>query len=188
MQLLRGTIRFLPHFCGKCAQSPWEGFLLAFGLGLAINTGAIAIFAWQQGLATGVPGLVAATGWVLVLGFLVLSSRFAAQRKRVAVVADPETDTVFRDAQHEYLRNHWLEAETLIKRLLKRRPQDVESLLLLASIQRRTQQVSEARRTLVKMSNIPAAAHWLAEMETERKLVDQLAADASPQALLRKAA
>jgi hypothetical protein len=188
MRFLLWITKFWPLLRGNRVPGRWEGFLLAFALGLALNTAVIATFGWQQGLATGLPGLAAAAGWVLVLGFLVLVGHVALRRQRTEPVANPEIDTLFRQAQHEYLRSHWLEAETLIKRLLKTQPDDVESLLLLASVQRRTKRVSEARRTLDRVCDIPAASRWLLEIDTEQKLLDPLESDASSMAISSKAA
>ena len=53
-------------------------------------------------------------------------------------MADPQLDDWFREAQHEYLKGHWIAAETQLTRLLARQPADAEARLLLASLQRRS--------------------------------------------------
>jgi hypothetical protein len=81
--------------------------------------------------------------------------------------ADPQFEQWFRDAQTEYLQGHWIEAETLLARLLVSRPGDVEGRLLLASVQRRTRRLAEARRTLDELSEVEAAARWTWEIHAD---------------------
>ena len=53
-----------------------------------------------------------------------------AANKHLASTSDPQLDEWFCEAQTEYLKGHWFEAETLLARLLSQRPDDVEGRLL----------------------------------------------------------
>jgi hypothetical protein len=78
---------------------------------------------------------------------------------------DPQIDDWFREAQHEYLKGHWIAAETMLTRLLSQQPADTEARLLLASVQRRSGARSQARQTLIELQ--PVAARWQWEIDAE---------------------
>jgi hypothetical protein len=109
---------------------------------------------------TGVLGLWIAGAW---LGYRELSPR--------PVAADPKLDQYFREAQTEFLKGHWIEAEALLVRLLSQEPGDVEGRLLLASVLRRTRRLGEAQRTLAELGRCERAGRWAWEIENERKAI-----------------
>lgn len=88
------------------------------------------------------------------------------------VPADSEADDRFREAQHEYLKGHWIEAETLVSQLLRNRSQDVEARILLAAIQRRTGRPEEAKRLLAGLRAGADALAWRLEIERELERLD----------------
>jgi len=180
-----------PGFVRAWVQGRWEGLVLAAAFAAALNSAFVTTFVWRQEPAAG--GTTAAIAWVLVLGFWAygivwlrhdlpgLSSVHGSE-------ANPEHEALFCEAQHKYLKGHWLEAETLVARLLGKRPADIESRLLLASIQRRSKRWNEARKTLVELQEAPAAGKWLLEIETELQQIEELEADARTEGTARKAA
>jgi tetratricopeptide (TPR) repeat protein len=56
---------------------------------------------------------------------------------KIAAPAEMRVDTLFNQAQREYLKGNWAEARELLERRLRLRPRDVESRLLLVSVLRR---------------------------------------------------
>ena len=163
----------------------WRGLVLAAAFGVALNVALVTTFVWPQWPAVGTPHAVSeAASWLLVLGLW--SAGLVWLRRdwpRLAGTTDvgkrPELDVLFHQAQHEYLKGHWIEAETLVARLLGESPRDVEARLLLALIQRRTGRRSEARRTLRELKEDESAARWLFEIETELKRIDELEGEAN---------
>jgi predicted Zn-dependent protease len=109
--------------------------------------------------------------WVLVLGFWVLGIRRGlgelSRPRRAAAPVQPQLDEWFQQAQTEYLRGHWIEAETLLSKLLVQQPHDAEARLLLASILRRTQRLSASRKALTDLSSDETAARWTWEIQAE---------------------
>lgn len=167
----------------------WRGLALAAGFTIGLNAALLSSFGLLEGSAGGVPDLtVAAMSWLVVLGLWSYGWMWA-RRGWPLVQASSDTDDEsateqFRQAQQEYLRGHWIEAETLLRRLLQKNSEDMEAQLLLASVQRRTRQWSEARKTLrVLHANSPAARKWLMEIEAELARIDELENDgmATPQ-------
>jgi predicted Zn-dependent protease len=121
---------------------------------------------------------MAAAAWLLVLGLWGAGlawlrhdwPRLAANRH---AKPDAEVEAWFSEAQTEYLRGHWLEAETLISRVLARQPADVEARLLRASIQRRTNRTAAARTTLDELKESGRATEWLLEIESELERLNE---------------
>jgi hypothetical protein len=80
---------------------------------------------------------------------------------------------LFIRAQTEYLRGHWVEAQTLLEQLIRRDPEDVESHLLLASVYRRTQRIDLSRRQLREIQGFEGAARWRFEIGRELAAIDK---------------
>ena len=158
-----------PGLAALWLRGRWTGLLGAAVFAGALNFVLIATFApeawgltsfWMRGAA-----------WVLVLGFWVLGIRRGlgelSRPRRAAAPVQPQLDEWFRQAQTEYLRGHWIEAETLLARLLVQQPDDAEARLLLASIQRRTGRLAASRKTLTEMSSDETATRWTWEIQAE---------------------
>jgi hypothetical protein len=187
-----------------CLACLWPGLVQAWklgslrGLGLAaaftaaLNLALVCSLVWLRWPLASLPaGSTAAALWVSVLGLWILGIRGTVRDwPRLCPPkpqADPQLDDWFREAQHAYLKGHWIAAESLIARVLARQPADAEARLLRASIQRRMKLPSQARQTLTELQ--PVAAKWhreiAAELEQLTELEEPNTAGAQPQ---RKAA
>jgi hypothetical protein len=139
----------------------------------------ICSFVWPELLSPDVPPWAApVTAWVLVLGFWIVGYRQGrlelAQLRSPPATDDPQLEAWFREAQSKYLKGHWIEAETLVSRLLACRADDIEARLLLASICRRTGRLAEARKTLHTLKQLDSAANWRLEITTELQQLTEL--------------
>lgn len=158
-----------PGLAALWLRGRWAGLLGAAAFAGALN------FALITTLAPGVGGVTSlwlrGAAWVLVLGFWILGIRRGlgelTRPRQAATPALPQLDEWFRQAQTEYLRGHWIEAETLLSRLLVQQPHDAEARLLLASTLRRTARLAAARKTLTEMSSEETAARWTWEIQAE---------------------
>jgi len=164
-------------------QGEWRGLALAVSFAIGLNVALLSSFGSADGLIGGLPQrTVAVVSWLLVLG-LWSWGLILARRGRLVVQATSDIDVELateqlRQAQQEYLRGHWIEAETLLRRLLRENSRDMEAQLLLASVQRRTRQWNEAQKTLrVLQATGPAAGKWLMEIEAELARIDELEND-----------
>lgn len=88
-------------------------------------------------------------------------------------VADPDRpDTLFIQAQREYLGGHWEEAESLLRRRIGNAPRDVEARLLLVTMFRHTRRLDQARSQLSEMQRYDEALEWEFEADRERQLIE----------------
>jgi hypothetical protein len=160
----------------------WRGLALAAVFAVAVNAALVTTFVWPQLFGTGLPPLAsAAISWLLVVG---LCSAGLVWLRRdwprlTSREAREDLEVRFQQAQHEYLKGHWIEAETLLMQLLGDSPRDVEARLLLASIQRRTGRCHEACQTLRQLKEDESAGRWLFEVETDLKQIDELEGEAN---------
>ncbi|MDR1923534.1 MAG: hypothetical protein LBQ66_04085 [Planctomycetaceae bacterium] len=76
----------------------------------------------------------------------------------------------FKEMIVHYLRGNWYEAEMLIVSQLKYNPNDVEILLLQATLYRHTERYSEAIQILNKLQLTNNANKWFLEIESEKIL------------------
>lgn len=178
MRLLLGIASLWPGFGRAWVLKRWDGLALAVGFAAALTGALIATFVANQWLPVAAAGSIAAVGWILVIGLWALGlSWLRHDWPRLSAAADAslteQVEGLFREAQHEYLKGHWLEAELLIRRLLRRAPADVEARLLLASIERRSNRLKEAKKTLVGMQQI-AGEKWQLEIEMELRQLEEV--------------
>jgi len=158
-----------PGLAALWVRGRWGGLLTAAAFAGLLNFALIATLAGDLLPIGGVSRSLTAVGvWTLVLGFWVLGVR--SGRRELSGSEDSkssETDAWLREAQTHYLKAHWIEAETLLAKMLVQRPAEVEARLLLATILRRTGQTAEARRRLTELASEPAATGWKWEIDRE---------------------
>lgn len=88
-------------------------------------------------------------------------------------VADPQRpDTLFIQAQREYLGGHWEEAEAILKRRLEQAPRDIESGLLLTTLFRHMRRFNDAREGILAIERFDESSEWEFEIEREKQLID----------------
>jgi hypothetical protein len=78
---------------------------------------------------------------------------------------------LFNRAQTEYLKGHWTEAESLLRRRLATAERDVEARLMLATLLRRTKRPDLALEQLHEMERFDESVHWEFEIRRERELI-----------------
>ncbi len=163
-----------PGLAGLWLRGHWFDLALGAGFALVVNFTLIATLVWPQLVTRDLPKwAVPLAGWVLVLWFWVVgwrrSTRILAQHAARSLQPDAVSDALLCEAQVEYVKGHWLEAESLLTRLVSRRPGDAEARLLLASVYRRRGNGEQARQQLAELSNLPAAAGWCEEIAHENR-------------------
>ncbi len=148
-------------FCGF-----WSGLALAAGFAVLLNLLLLASLVWVELLSS--PHL--RLGWLAVgilwFGSAVLSAAYA---RRGATRGATSAEALFRDALSEYLQGSWFEAETILGRLLRLHPRDVEARLLLATLLRHTRRYPEALDQLDRLERLRDAAKWTQEIAAERQ-------------------
>jgi hypothetical protein len=114
-------------------------------------------------------------GWIVVAVFWSVGLWLGT--RSTAAAADhtsgqPQEDLFIR-AQSEYLKGHWLEAQTLLEQILSRHPGDIESLLLLSSVYRRSRRLDLSRRQLTRLQGLAMSERWRLEIGREMALLDR---------------
>jgi len=170
----RAWMLFWPGLAGLWLHGRWLSLVVAVGFAAAVNAALLTTLVWPRFLSRDLPPWAAPlSAWVLVLwlwtvgwrrGALILACEAAK-----SLPSDADSDARLCEAQTEYLKGHWLEAESLLVRLLVRRPGDAVARLLLASVYRRSGREELARQQLAELALLPAAAVWREEIAAELK-------------------
>jgi hypothetical protein len=159
----------LPQLWGEGA---WSGLALAAGSAVLLNLLLLSTFVWFELLGESLltfGWLAAASVW-LVSGVLACwSDRQRRDRQKAH-----STEDLFRQALGEYLKGNWFEAETILGRLLRHDPRDLEARLMLASLLRHTRRLPEARQQLLRLERLEGAEKWRTEIGAELDLLTEL--------------
>jgi hypothetical protein len=119
--------------------------------------------------------------WGLLLSFWAICVRRGAARLSQIYGGDGRfNEALFRQAQEEYLKGQWFEAESLLLRLVRDEPADVEGRLILATLYRHTRRGDLAEAQLGQIERYPHAARWGWEIHQERNALKRLAVEAAP--------
>ncbi|MCY3004877.1 MAG: hypothetical protein NTV29_02750 [Planctomycetota bacterium] len=148
-----------------------RALLICLGFVFALQAAWIGTFIW--------PGLL--TGWesrllwcslaALVIGSILYQTYCAARdgQARLSLCSD----RVLQEAQSEYLRGNYFEAEELLTPYVSQGEWDVEAALCLASIYRRTGRLEAAAVVLQTIESLERGGLWAAEIAQEyRKMKD----------------
>jgi len=169
MRAVSWTTCLWPGLTGLWLRGRWSGLAVAIAFGALLQVALLKTFAPSEMPSFLATATSSPLTWFCVVGFWIVGAWLGWRGLMPAKeAADPHLDAWLCDAQTEYLKGHWIEAETLLAHLLAKRPDDAEGLLLLASIQRRTRRLAEAKRTLVQLTQIASAVRWALEIHTER--------------------
>ena len=90
---------------------------------------------------------------------------------------DRRLHSLFQEAQTEYLKGNWQEAEDLLRRLLRRNSADVNAHLMLATLFRRTRRLEECQAQLRRMERFEASLKWQPEIDREQYLLRRCASE-----------
>jgi hypothetical protein len=174
MRALPSLTTLWPGLAALWVRGRWEGLIAAMAFGLVLNLALLGTLVPEM-LPSPLSGTTSrAAVWLLVLGFWMVGwwvGRSGPNTRTMAV--DPQQNEWFCQAQTEYLKGHWVEAEMLLAKSIARDPADAEARLLLASVQRRTRRLAEARATLGELAEVTTASRWAWEIQSEiRKIED----------------
>jgi hypothetical protein len=149
----------------------WWGLALGVAFAWLVNLAIVSTFIWRELIGP----------WERIGAWLVLVVVWALSAKlsvRQLQGFDPResgdaAEDLFRRAGREYLSGNWIAAEQLLTQLVRSNPQDVDAQLMLASLLRRTGQLTEASQRLRKLDATDGAEKWTAEIKRERQLLDE---------------
>ncbi|HMP80318.1 MAG TPA: hypothetical protein PKD54_12765 [Pirellulaceae bacterium] len=161
--------------------------VVAFGFGVLLNLALVSTLIWPAWLGTQFSSII----WpmlILIWGLSYWSvshdTRHADNGTHSTLQRPPVTqDTLFIQAQREYLSRNWFQAERLIRRRLQLWPRDAAARLLLVGILRHSDRLDVARHELDFLAGLDDARPWEYEIQRERELIrlieEQLSGDTS---------
>lgn len=156
-------------------RGDWRALVTAIGFAIVVNLWFVARFLWPELL----PTKVVTIGGVASLGFWVASVwlGWRSLGEILAMTNDRAPEDLFIQAQQEYLRRHWFEAEHLLVELVRKYPRDVDAQLLLATLYRHTDRFADARERLEALTNMDGSERWQMELAAERQLLQRVIDD-----------
>ena len=152
-------------------RGEWSALLTAGGFAVLLNWLLTTTLLWPEVA----PVSVRMIGWLGLAVWWPIAV-VAALRELPQTLAATDDDPqmgLFISAQAEYLKGNWIETEACLRRLLRRRPQDVEAQLLMAALLRRTRREDAARQQLQQLECFEAADRWRLELRIERQRLRQ---------------
>ena len=173
-----------PGLPGLWYRGRWTSLLLAIGFSVLLNVALVSSFIWPWILGETFPAIA----WPTLVMIWVVST-WIGQRRLPDLMAVPTGekvaqlqpgDTLFIQAQDEYLRGHWESASGLLERQLHQHPRDVEARLMLATLMRHQRDFQQARFHLGELAKLDASVEWQFEMQQERELLERIEADVEP--------
>lgn len=155
-----------------------QAWMLGVGRSLCIALGftwgvcwlLLATFVWPDWVSTVALRILWCTA---VLIWLVSTIRNCWYLPRLLATSDAHSSQALVEAQTEYLRGNWFEAEAKLLQVLHVHPRDAEALLLLVGVLRRTQRWQPALRKLKQLTLLESAYLWRFEIERERQLLER---------------
>jgi len=154
------------------ADGAWSGLVLAVGSAVLLNLLLLSTFVWIELLG----GKLLAFGWLVAGAVWAVSAGLAclSDKRRRGQHQANSTEHLFRHALGEYLRGNWYEVETLLGRLLRCEPRDVEARLMLATLFRHTRRLPQARQQLLRLERLEGCEKWSLEIGAELNLLTEL--------------
>lgn len=141
--------------------------MLAVLFAIVLNFALTATFVWPELVSSGTLAAVW-TGVIAYWGIATWTGTCKVARIRGRSLEQQQA--LFINAQSEYLKGHWLEAETLLRELLSVDQHDGDARLMLASLLRHSDRVDEALVELETLELSEAGAKWASEISRERQL------------------
>ncbi len=165
-----------PGLPGLWYRGYLSSLLVAVGFSVLLNLALVSSFLWPWSLGESFPFFA----WPII--FLVWSiSALVTYKglpdlmsvgKKTPQDQSTQCDTLFIQAQREYLGGHWEEAEFLLRRCLDVSPRDIESRLLLATLLRHSRRLGNAASELDQLLKYDESESWLFEIQREQRLIE----------------
>lgn len=181
-----------PGLPGLWYRGNTSSLMVAVGFSILLNLALVSSFLWPWSLGEIFP-LVA---WPVISLIWVASALVTYKNlpdlmsvRAVPTLNEAQNgDTLFIQAQREYLGGHWSEAEGLLKRQLITSPRDIEARLLLATLLRHSRRLPEAVEELNNIHKYDESVNWIFEIRREQKLIELIAEHEDSEAVENSAA
>jgi len=160
---------FWPGTTGLFRYGRWSFLAIAIVFALLVDFFLVLNFYWSAMITAQHRNTVLV---LLFAAWIALSILSKMLEHRIAALKTADAgDKNFMAAAQQYMRGNWFEAESLLMKLLKKNPRDIESALLHATLCRRTGRWVEAKAILDRLSFYEESGRWFLEIETERQMI-----------------
>ena len=158
---------FWPGLLSLWQKGDRLGLLGAVAFSILLNLALLSTMVWPQLLGSKFPqGL-----WIVVAAIWIGSTWYQVRRVRLSETTSRETadndDALFIQAQTEYLKGNWEEAEWLLRQRLATSHRDIEARLMLATLYRHQGHRQLAQEQLQILNRFDQATDWIAEIDCE---------------------
>ncbi len=162
---------FWPGLARLWTKGDGSSLALALGFALILNLALISSFLWPELFGRGFPTMIwPILGVIWIVSAYISHQELAIRSQSREIVREsdsPVPDTLFIQAQREYLRGNWSDAEKLLRNRLQFRPRDSEARLLLATSYRHQGKTELALQELTVLQRFDESAPWIIEIEQE---------------------
>ena len=172
MQFPPWILCFWPGLPQLWLQGKVSALIVAVAFAALIQGALLTSFVWSELLPTEVVVMT----W-LTLGcvwFVFAAVSYGSLRYLTSPGHRETADALFRQAQTEYLKGNWYQAETLLERLLQHDSGDLEARFTLASLYRHVRRVGEAREQLQQLDKLQVGHAWEPEIRREFEYLSRL--------------
>jgi hypothetical protein len=156
----------------------WAALAVAVAAAAMLNAVLLGTWYWTDFFAPAMRII----SWVLLGAAWCLSAGYWAWRDRAGhplagrgSAASPAQGggKLFEEAQQDYLKGNWFEAERKLNLLVRRDEHDLEARLLLATLLRHTKRLDDATHELELLVRLDGAHRWAAEIRREGELLGE---------------
>ncbi len=140
---------------------------ISFLFATILNVAILATLVWPEWLAV----WLVRSMWILIAftGLWSFAASFFSKSSMQQRLPSVECDRLFAEAQSDYLKGQYFEAEATLHRILASGTEDVEAALLLASVLRRTGRFRQATDCLERLERLDSARYWTQEIADVRR-------------------
>ena len=168
-----------PGLPGLWYRGQASSLLVAAGFSILFNLALVSTFLWPWSLGETFPLVT----WPIILLIWMTSAcvTYKSLPDLMSVAPIPthpedlssiSNDTLFIQAQSEYLKGHWPEAESLLRRNLQTSSRDIEARLLLATLLRHNRRLDDASEELENLLKYDQSINWISEIRREQQLIE----------------
>jgi len=168
----RQCLCFWPGLPQLWLRGCWWGLLFAVTFTVLFNFALAVTFLWPAW----VPVTAIVVSWLLVLVTWLASVLLTIQQMPKWTgnrIERRDMDHWFQEAQCKYLQGHYLEAETILTRLIRKDPLDLEARLMIATVCRRTDRHNQSRHSLRELERLEGSVKWKWEIRQEREWLNR---------------